>query len=784
MDVPGLEATLAAARRHLLDQRTPAGHWEGRLSSSALSTATAAWALAMLEHHGGPGPFSRLIGPGLDWLVRHQNADGGWGDTVLSRSNLSTTTLAWAALSGTAAWARAGSGSEGRRRALVRAEAYLRRTAGGTDPARLAQAIARRYGRDRTFSAPILMMVAQAMEARAEAPAAGASSSEREPSRRATEEAWRQVVALPFELAALPAGLWRFLRLPVVSYALPALIAVGQARFHRLPPRCPLARLVRRLATGPTLRRLEAIQPAGGGFLEAVPLTSFVLMALVSAGRADHPVVGACRDFLVRSVREDGSWPIDTNLATWVTTLSVAALAAGEAAEGPGGNGAGQASGASSGGEPATAGPGTGGTASLGPTLAPGARQAVLEWLLQQQHRRRHPYTGAAPGGWAWTDLPGGVPDADDTAGALVAFWHLGPRAARPADENGSGGAPGLAGRLAEAAREGLLWLLDLQNRDGGIPTFCRGWGALPFDRSAADLTAHALLAWSLWRDHTAPALRTRIDRARRRALAFLAEAQRPDGAWVPLWFGCEAAGGPIGEEAAGAPAEATAGAEGLPTGETADPGETDTGPSLGSGEEDETNPTYGTARVVGALAAAGLLGEGLPRSVRPAQGETTEGGGDAAERGPLCGEDGRPPSAAAMAARGVAWLLSAQAPDGGWGGRPGAATTIEETALAVEALARWAAALGAARKDGAAPPSGERAPAAAGPEPNPADLRQRVLEAVRAGAAYLVRATEGGTLFRPAPIGLYFARLWYFERLYPVIFTVGALGAAAALRP
>jgi hypothetical protein len=40
-----------------------------------------------------------------------------------------------------------------------------------------------------------------------------------------------------------------------------------------------------------------------------------------------------------------------------------------------------------------------------------------------------------------------------------------------------------------------VRWLLDLQNGDGGIPTFCRGWGALPFDRSAPDLTAHALRA-------------------------------------------------------------------------------------------------------------------------------------------------------------------------------------------------------------------------------------------------------------------------------------------------
>ena len=31
-----------------------------------------------------------------------------------------------------------------------------------------------------------------------------------------------------------------------------------------------------------------------------------------------------------------------------------------------------------------------------------------------------------------------------------------------------------------------------------------------------------------------------------------------------------------------------------------------------------------------------------------------------------------------------------------------------------------------------------------------------------------------------PSPIGFYFAKLWYFERLYPLIFTVAALGRAA----
>ena len=30
-----------------------------------------------------------------------------------------------------------------------------------------------------------------------------------------------------------------------------------------------------------------------------------------------------------------------------------------------------------------------------------------------------------------------------------------------------------------------------------------------------------------------------------------------------------------------------------------------------------------------------------------------------------------------------------------------------------------------------------------------------------------------------PSPIGLYFAKLWYYEKLYPLIFTVSALGQA-----
>ena len=86
---PALADALANARKKLLADRTEAGHWEGELSTSALSTATAIVAL----HTVDPEEHASLIDRGIDWLLDHQNEDGGWGDTVLSHSNISTTLL-------------------------------------------------------------------------------------------------------------------------------------------------------------------------------------------------------------------------------------------------------------------------------------------------------------------------------------------------------------------------------------------------------------------------------------------------------------------------------------------------------------------------------------------------------------------------------------------------------------------------------------------------------------------------------------------------------------------
>ena len=183
-----------------------------------------------------------------------------------------------------------------------RAKGYITQRAGATSR-EISTAVREIYGADRTFAVPILMNCALA----------GLVD-------------WTDVPGLPFELAVFPRSWFKALNLQVVSYALPALIAVGLGIEHHNPSINPLTRLVRRAIRRNVLEKLASLQPSNGGFLEATPLTSFVAISLIPVVGPDHPVVDKCLDFIRASQRPDGSWPIDTNLANWVTCCAVAAL--------------------------------------------------------------------------------------------------------------------------------------------------------------------------------------------------------------------------------------------------------------------------------------------------------------------------------------------------------------------------------------------------------------------------------------------------------------------------
>ena len=94
--------------------------------------------------------------------------------------------------------------------------------------------------------------------------------------------------------------------------------------------------------------------------------------------------------------------------------------------------------------------------------------------------------------------------------------------------------------------------------------------------------------------------------------------------------------------------------------------------------------------------------------------------------------------------------LLHLQREDGAWGGFESGPASIEETALALEALSGIG---DEEREDSAA-----------------------VQAARDRGANWLLDQVESGAWTKPSPIGFYFAKLWYFEKLYPMIATVGAL--------
>lgn len=550
--------------KRLLQKRSPGGIWRGLLSSSAISTSVAIFALYTID----PDAYEPYIRKGANWLKKTMRADGSWGDSVESPSNMTATLLSYASLYAVDIPPR-------------EAEEYLNGRFGGTTDDKIVEGVLAYYGKDLTFSVPILVMCALA----------GVITS------------WDRIPQLPFELSVLPQRFFRFLQLPVVSYAIPALIAVGILRYKK--GKRDILSPIRESFIGKSLRVLEKLQPEHGGFLEAAPLTAFVSMCMSGADFREHGVTQKAARFLVDTVREDGAWPIDTDLSGWVTSLSIKAL---------------------------------------GDDLED--KSFFIERIKQNAFAYKHPFTGAKEGGWGWSDLPGSVPDADDTAGALVALHVLS------------------KGTYSPEIGKGIEWLLALQNEDGGMPTFCKGWGKLPFDRSSADISAHSLLAFELWLDALPADIRSKCRKSIRSLLRWMWKTQSDEGAWVPLWFGDQDA-------------------------------------------KDERSPVYGTAMAVEYLSSS---------------------------RNPLAQE---------LARKGLRFILSAQNEDGGWGGASGVPSKVTMTARALSALASF--------------PDTERKP-------------------VERGFDYLYGIFREGLLFRPEPIGLYFARLWYSEELYNITFVLNAL--------
>jgi len=587
-----LEKQLSALTSQLIGEQNSNGFWTGRLASSALSTAVA---LVVLKLDKDQNNDKRIVS-GLQWLHDNVNEDSGFGDTPESASNVSSSLLCYAALSYCQITGK------DNKPVLKGIENYLADQGISFTTQNLTSSVLKYYGKDYTFSVPILSMLALCEVL--------------------TDDVYQYIPQLPFEFTLLPASLYRFFNLQVVSYAVPALVAVGIFIFRKRKKHNPISKYYRTRCIAPAMKKLTAMLPGSGGFLEAIPLTGFVSMCLIASGIQDNEVVDKGIKFLKDQQRTDGSWPIDTDLSTWVTTLSIKSL--GER---------------------------------LHNSLPEKSVDVLRNHLLNIQYKEKHSFNGALPGGWGWTNYSGSVPDADDTPGAIIALLDMYKESKKE----------------TLAIVNGCKWLIQLQNSDGGIPSFCKGWGRLPFDSSCADLSGHTLLALLKTIDTFGNNLDSKtlkqFHNSVSRIISYLEKHQDKNGHWLPLWFGNQLT-------------------------------------------DNKKNPVYGTAKVLtyieDSLSFNSLSSQNKERLEK-------------------------------IASSAIDYLQLQQNSDGSWGGQQGIKGSIEETALAICSLAK---------------------------RDKPKCMK---------GFQWLENenAIKG---LKASPIGLYFATLWYDEKLYPLIYYIEAL--------
>jgi squalene-hopene/tetraprenyl-beta-curcumene cyclase len=576
----------------LLANRNKQGFWDGELSSSALGVAVSVIAFYFYDEE----KLQDEIKNGIHWLIINQNRDGGLGDSPESLSNISTSLLCYSALHITRKH------FPNSYQTIGSLAVYLKTAGIDVNSQHIAKHILDFYQKDYTFSVPILTTCALC------------GIPENDP--------FRPIPQLPFELALMPRNFYRLLNLNVVSYAIPALVAVGMAIFKHKQSGW-LMKAIRKRSIPKAMMLLEKIMPQSGGFLEAIPLTAFVSLSLIQSGYRNHKVVEKGIGFLKRTQRTDGSWPIDIDLSNWVTTLAVKSLR-GKTDE----------------------------------YFDDESKTKITNHLLAIQNKTVHPFNGSPSGGWGWTHYSGSVPDGDDTPGAILALLNLNPK-------------PSM--HVFQSVIAGCDWLLKLQNNDGGFPTFSRGWGKLPFDQSCADLTGHAVVAIATtvekWGKDIEPVTCNKYQSSIRKAIRYLKKEQKADGTWLPLWFGNQQ-------------------------------------------HYAQNNPVYGTARVTAYLTDT-MNSTSISAKVMVQLKE--------------------------MTSNAQTYLIRAQNSNGSWGGDTGIHGNIEETALAVSALAE---------------------------NPEAKSTCERGLQWLE----------QQETPLKAAPIGLYFASLWYSEKLYPQVMYLEAM--------
>jgi squalene-hopene/tetraprenyl-beta-curcumene cyclase len=257
---PTVDVPIARAADALFAGQRPDGSWPNQRPPAVLGTAGALTALHIADGRRS----GDLVECAVGWLVRAQNADGGWGAVAGTRTQLVPTLVAASALRIAARDAAA----EPVRRALLAVDAL-----GGvpalTDPGMVH------------LTSMFLGL-------------AGLAEPPRAP-------------RIPGELLALPPRVWRRqLSFRVVPFAALALVQAGN-RSGAHPPGLR-DRLARR-ASLRVLAQVERRENSRGGYGGDNWLTAVTCLALVRTGASGQDV-GATVDYLRANARSDGSWHI------------------------------------------------------------------------------------------------------------------------------------------------------------------------------------------------------------------------------------------------------------------------------------------------------------------------------------------------------------------------------------------------------------------------------------------------------------------------------------------